>query len=125
MNRVLLAFFGTREVEIAAKAIGDREIGLLNPPQHFLVELFLKGFGTRQNGIGISIFCVEVRNDVGILFFAEPGVMVNAAVAVEHMVNRLTAGERRLRGSGFGSWRVLRKNWSSEIGVRLHGSWSV
>jgi len=45
MDGILFAFHGAGEIEIAAEAVGDREIGLLDAAEHFLVELFLEGLG--------------------------------------------------------------------------------
>jgi len=102
MDGVLLAFFGAREIEIAAETVGDGEIGLQDAAEHFLVKLFLKRFGGAENGVGVGVFGVEVGEDFGILFFAKPGVGIDAAVAVEDVLDGMEAGERGLRGVGRG-----------------------
>src|SRR6266568_3619181 len=82
LKGVLLAFLGSGEVQIAAEQIGDREIRLQDAAKQFLVKLPLKSFGGLQYGVRISILCFQVGDNFGVLFMAEPRVMVDAAVAV-------------------------------------------
>ena len=98
MDRVLFAFFGAGEIEIAAEAVGNRKIGLQDFRQHFLVELFLEGFGAVENGVGVGILGVEVGDDFGICFLAQPGVVVDAAVVVDDVFDGMAAGDRWLTG---------------------------
>jgi len=99
-DRVLLSLFGPREVEIAAQAVGDGEVGLLDAAEHLLVEEFLKGFGVVKDGVGVGAFRVEVSEHFGALFVVEPGVFVDAAVSVESSDGCDRAGTAML-GSGF------------------------
>ena len=60
MDGILFAFLGAREILEAAKLVRDAEVRLLNAGEHFLVELFLEGFGGLEDGVGVGIFGVEV-----------------------------------------------------------------
>ena len=42
MVRILLALDGLREVQIPAQAVGNRKVGLLDAPEHLLIELLLE-----------------------------------------------------------------------------------
>jgi hypothetical protein len=111
IDGVLLALDGARVIFKAAEGIGDAEVGLLNAAEHLLVELFLKGVGGLEISVGIGVFGFEVREDAGVLFVAEPGVMVHAAVIVDDVLNGFADGKGRPQtgGAGFsgrGSGRV-------------------
>ena len=82
MDRILFAFLGAREILETAKRVGDAEVGLLDAGEHFLVELFLEGLGGLEQGVGVGIFRVEVSDNFGVFLFAEPSVVVDAAIAV-------------------------------------------
>ena len=51
-------------------------------------------------GVGVGVFGFEMGEDVGIFFVAEPGVVVDAEVAVEEMLDRSASGDGRLRSGG-------------------------
>ena len=104
MERVLLAFDGFGGVEIAAEAIGNGEIGLLDTGEHLVVERLLKGFGGFEDGVGVGVFGEEVLDDSGIFLFAKPGVIVDAKIAVEEVLDGYASGDRgRGRGRGVGA----------------------
>jgi hypothetical protein len=48
-----------------------------------------------KDGIGISVLGVEVRDYFGILLFLEPGIVVDAAVVVDDVLDGMAAGDRR------------------------------
>src|SRR5712692_6307476 len=96
MDRVLLSLCGPREIEVAAEPVGNGKIRLLDAPEHFLIELFLEWLGGLQNGMGIGIFGLQIGDDVGVFFAAEPSVMVNPAVTVQKVFYGLAPGDRRL-----------------------------
>ncbi len=98
MNRVLLACLGAREIEIAAKPVGNGQIRLKNAAEHLLVQRFLERFGGLQNRFGIGVFCIEISDDFWVFFLAQPGVMVHAAVAMENV----STGSRRASGGESG-----------------------
>src|SRR5579863_4901522 len=117
---VLLAFFGAREIEVTAEAIGNGQVGLLNPAEHFLIELLLKGLGTSKHGIGVSILSVEVGDNLGVLLVVKPCVRVDATVVVNDVFDEMAtrdgrghrSGERRGDiGVGFGSHGPLTWVW--------------
>ncbi len=101
MDRVLLSFFGPREIEIATQPVGNGKIRLLDAPQHFLIELLLKRFRRLQNRVGVGIFSLQIADDFGVFFVAQPGVMVDATVAVQNVLHRLAPGDRRLGNCRF------------------------
>src|SRR5271170_5802487 len=104
MDGVLFARFGFGEVFVAAEEIGDAEIGLQDAAEHLLVESFLERLGGRENGVGVGVFLFEVGDDAGVVFFAEPGVVVHAAVAVKDVFDGGAEGDGRAErvGGGFG-----------------------
>ena len=107
MDGVLLAFFRAGVIGVAAKEVGDAQVGLLNAAEHFLVKGFLEGLGGFQKGVGEGVFFLEVGGDPGVVFVAEPGVMIHATIAVDDVFDRITEGDWGLEGSAgiaFGQW---------------------
>src|SRR5580658_9126637 len=120
MHRILFTLLGAAEIEISAQAVGNGQIRLKYPAKHFLVERFLKRLGRSQDGVSVRVFCFEVRNDLGILFVAQPGVMIDAAVTVHNRHHRLAACKRRRRRRT--AVRVVRKYGHYCFRVRVHRS---
>jgi len=116
IDGVLLAFDGTGVVFEAAKGVRDAEIGLLNAAEHFVIEAGLEGFGGFEIGVGVGVFGFEIGEDAGIFFVAEPGVMVDATVGVDDVLDGFAEGERGLEsgGAGFGGGGGFR----GEVGRR-------
>ena len=102
IDGVLLAFDGACVVFVAAEGVGNAEISLQDAAEHFLVELFLEGFRGFQVGSSIIVFGLEVGGDAGILFVAEPCVVVDATVVVDDMLDGFALCERRLEPCGAG-----------------------
>jgi len=104
VDGVLLALDGAGVVFEAAKSVRDAEIGLLNAAEHFMVEAGLEGFGRFEVGVSVRVFVFEIGEDPGIFFVAEPGVVVDAAVGVDDVLDGFAEGERGLEsgGAGFG-----------------------
>ncbi len=96
MERVLLSLFGTREIVIATEPIGNGKIRLQDAPQHFLIDPLPERFRRLQNGIGIRVLGLQVGNDLRIFFVAEPGIVVDTAVAVQNVLHGFAPGNRRL-----------------------------
>lgn len=85
----------------------------MNAAEHFLVEGFLKGFGRFEEGVGEGVFFLEVGGDTGVVFVAEPGVLVHAAVAVDDVLDGFAGGDGGLEGRAaivFGQWGS-RQGW--------------
>ena len=118
MERILLALVRAGEIEIAAQAVGNREVGLLNPAKHFLIELFLKLLGRPQDRVRVSVFGFQVGDDIGIFFLAEPSVVVDAAIAMQSVLHGFAPRYRRL-GDGV-CCRVVRRGCRLCFGVRIH-----
>ena len=85
---ILLAFECFREVVVAAEAIRNVDVGLLDSPEHFLIQLLLEILGGPQQGIGIRIFRVELGEHFRRFFVPKPVVMVDAAVSVHDVLDR-------------------------------------
>jgi hypothetical protein len=98
---VLFAFLRAGEIKIATETIRNGEVGLLNTTEHLLVQLFLQRRGLVEENVGIGILSVEVGEDFRIFLVTEPGVVVNAEVAMENGFDGLAAGDRGLRRGVF------------------------
>jgi hypothetical protein len=113
VDGVLLAFFGAGVIGVAAEKVGDAKVGLLNAAEHFLVKGFLEGLGGFQEGVGEGVFFLEVGGDARVVFVAEPGVMVHAAVAVDDVLDGFAEGDGGFEASAgiaFGQWES-RQEW--------------
>jgi len=121
VDGVLLAFDGAGVVFEAAEGVGDAEIGLQDAAEHFLVEAGLEGFGGFEVGVGVSVFGFEIGEDAGIFFVAEPGVVVDAAVGVDDVLDGFAECERGLESgrAGFGGGGGVRR----EVGRGRVGVW--
>ena len=100
MPGILLAFFCAREIEVAAKRVGDGKIGLKNAAEHLLVEPLLKLGAGLEHGVGVGVFRLEVGDDFGTFLLAEPGVVIDAAIPVKDLLDRFTASPGRSGRSG-------------------------
>src|SRR6267143_2106824 len=83
MERVLLSLLGPLEIAIATELVGNGKIRLQDAPEHLLIKLLLEWFRGLQNGIGIRVFGLQIVDDLGVLFAAKPGVMIDPAVAMQ------------------------------------------
>ena len=90
MVRILLAFDRFGEVEIAAQAIGNGQVGLKNAPEDLLIELLLEILGGLQNEVGVGVLGLEISQDFRCALVPEPVVVVDAAVAVNDVLDRFT-----------------------------------
>jgi len=125
VDGVLLAFDGAGVVFETAQCVWDAEIGLLNPAEHFLVEAGLEGFCRFEVGVGVRVFGFEVGEDARIFFVAEPGVVVDAAVGVDYVLDGFAESERGLKsgGTGFGGGGGLGGEMNrGRVGVWRHFS---
>jgi hypothetical protein len=66
---------------------------LLYAAEHFVVQRFLEGLVRLQIGISVSVFHFEVLQDARISLVAEPGVVVNAAITVDDVLDRFARGD--------------------------------
>ena len=96
---VLLPFLRARVVEVLADARRHTEVGLLDAPEHLLVERLLQRLRRPHHSLGVGVLSLEVGGDVGIGFFAEPEVVVGQRVAVDARGVRHLAGDGRDRGA--------------------------
>jgi len=119
IDGVLLALDGARVIFVAAEGIGDAEVGLQDAAEHFLIELFLEGFGGFEVRVCVIVFSLEIGGYARILFVAEPGIVIHAAVVVDDVLDRFALGKWRLEASGArlgGRGRVGRPGVRGKIG---------
>ena len=95
MEGILFAFLGASEILETTKRVGDAEVGLLDAGEHFLVKLFLEGFGRAQDAFGVGVFGLEMLDDLAIILFAEPCVVVKAQVAMQAMLDGFACSNGR------------------------------
>ena len=82
---ILLALFGSRVVEVLAAARGDGEVGLLDVPQHLLVDGVAEGLQIGGHGLGVGVLRFEVFDDLGIRLLAQPEVRIDHGCPVTHL----------------------------------------
>jgi hypothetical protein len=87
---------------------------LLDAGEHFVVEGFLEGLVGLEKSVGVGVFCFEVGQNAGVFFVAKPGIVVNAVVTVDDVLDRLAGGcggKEQRGGHVFGRrserWRVV------------------
>jgi hypothetical protein len=64
----------------------------------------LEGLGGFEVGVGVGVFGFEIGEDTRVFFVAEPGVVIDAAVGMDDVLDGFAGGERGLEsgGAGFG-----------------------
>ena len=83
-----------REYRNARRFEKNAQIGLLDPPEHLLVERLLERLGRPHHLLGIGVLRLQVAGHLGSPLLAQPEIVVGEGVAVD-------AGDvRRLRGHG-------------------------
>ncbi len=97
---VLLALLGARVVEVPAVTNRDREVRLLDAGEHLGVKRVLQGEGGAHDRLGVGVLGPQVVKHLRGVLAAEPGVVVDPAVAVEQLLLWLAPGGG---GSGNGS----------------------
>jgi len=95
VDRILQALDGARVVEEAAVGYGCRRVGLLDTPEHLLVELLAQVCGGAQRGLGVGVLRFEVGDGVGIVAVAQPEVRIDAGFAVLEDLFRDALGDRK------------------------------
>ena len=96
VDRVLLALLGARVIEVAAVAVGDRQVGLLDVAEHLLVESLLKGLGRLHHRVGVGVLGLEVGRHLGVGLVPQPEVVVRPGLAVEGLHLLYLLGRGRL-----------------------------
>src|SRR4029077_19358435 len=66
----------------------------------------------------MGVFGLQVGNDLGVFLAAEPGIVVDAAVAVQNVLDGFTPGDRRIANCI--CWGFLRCRWRGRMGVWVH-----
>ena len=94
-DRVLFSLLRARVVPVTTLAIGDREVGLLDPREHLFVEAFLEGAGTLKRRFGVGVLGREMRCDPRVVLVAHPEVVVLDRLAMERDGMRTTRGDGR------------------------------
>ena len=88
------------------------------PPQHLLIKDLLECLGRLQDGIGIGVFSLQIGDDFGVFLVAKPGVMVDAAVAMQNMLHGFAPGDGWLWNCIRGS--LARKHWRGRVSFGVH-----
>jgi hypothetical protein len=83
VDRILLPLLGPGVVEVLPLAVGNREVRLLDPGQHLVVELLLEFLGRLHDGVGVGVFLFEVCPDLRVCPVSEPEVVVGERLAVQ------------------------------------------
>ena len=99
VDRVLLPLLRARVVPVAALAVGDVDVRLLDPPEHLLVESVLERQRRLHHRVGVGVLGVEVGRHVGVRLVPEPEVVVLAPIAVDLVDLRDSLGHG-CRGEG-------------------------
>ena len=83
VDRVLLAGLRARVVEPAAEGVRHALVVFLDAGQHLAVERLLEGGARLGQRLGVGVLGFEIRDDVGRVLLAQPGVVVLEHVAVD------------------------------------------
>ena len=101
-DRVLFSFLGARVVVPAVLTVRDVGVRLLDMAEHLVVQLLLQRRERRRHRRGVRVLGGEIGEDFRIALLADPGVVVDARVAVDRRRLRHLLGDRRLRRFGGG-----------------------
>ncbi len=118
---VLFAFLGARVVEVIAAAGGHGEVGLLDVPQHLLVDGVAEGLQVSGHRRGVGVLCFQILDDLGARLLAQPEVRIDHGGAVPGfpvVIVRRNGRCRRLRTHGNGRKESERK----KLAERCHRS---
>ena len=88
---------------------GHAEVGLLDAPEHLLVERLLQRLGRLHDRLGVGVLRLEIRDDFRVRLLAQPEVVVVQRVAV----NFVSCGIFLATGG-----RVATPLWASTAGAR-------
>ena len=99
-DTVLLALFRALVEPVAALEVRRGFVGLFDATKHFRVEAALEGFEGGHDRRRVGVFGLEVVEDGGIFFFAQPEEGVLDFVAVEADGLRVLGGDRDGGGGG-------------------------
>jgi hypothetical protein len=83
VDRILFALLGARIVVEPVLARRHGEVGLLDPPEHFLVERLLQRRERLHHRFGVGVLGLEVLHDLRTALLAQPEVLVVEAIAVQ------------------------------------------
>ncbi len=100
VDRVLLPLLRPRVVVPAAVAVRDRQVRLLDAPEHLVVQVLLERLGRLHEGFGVGVLGFEKRADLRVLLLAHPEVVVVQGLAVQrlHVRHLLRNGRGRVAG---------------------------
>ena len=102
VDRILLPLVRTRVVIVVVEFGWYRDVGLLDAPQDFLVELLLKPFGRLHHGLGVAILRFEILDHLWVVALAKPVVIVGARLVVYREILR------NLLRHGWFQWSLYR-----------------
>ena len=83
IDGVLFPLFGARVVEIFTAADGHALVGLFDAGHHLAIKLVLQLFGGGHHCGDIAILVRQILDHFGIVFLAQPMVVIYADIAVQ------------------------------------------
>ena len=95
---ILFAFFSAGVIKVLADPRWYAEIGLLDSTEHLFIKVLLQALRWRHHLVGVGILGLEIFDDLGIGFLAEPEVIVVERASVDRRFVRYFLCDRRLHG---------------------------
>src|ERR1043166_4826129 len=110
VDRVLLALLGPAVVPEPPIPERDRDVGLLDPAEHFAVERLLQLAGRGEHRLGVGALLLEVGPHGGVVALPEPEVVARQPLPVQLDEAEAAGGERwsERGGNGGGDHRPKR-----------------
>jgi hypothetical protein len=99
VDRVLPSLFPLGVVPVIVELVRDRLVGLLDAAPDLLEQRLLECLRVRHDGVGVGVLGFEVGDDLGVLPFTQPEVVVDPHVA---MGDELLRSHLRRRRRGLG-----------------------
>jgi hypothetical protein len=79
---IFLTLLIARIIVVAAKFVGHRHIGLLDPSNNFIIELSLEGLRVLQDGPEVLIFSLKIFQDPGVVPLVQPIIIIDTCLAM-------------------------------------------
>jgi hypothetical protein len=99
VDGVLLPVLDARVVSVTVRVVGHGRVVRLQSPDHLIEERLPEFLRRRRQRVGVGVFRLQVGEHLGARTVAEPGVGIDAAVAVKGLLlGRTPGGGRRGRG---------------------------
>ncbi len=104
-DRILLPCLSSHVIKVVAFAIRNFDVGLFDPAQHLVIELFLERFGRLHHRIGVRILGFEIRAHFRVRLVAQPEIVVHQLSSVDlgdvrDFLRHRRRRQRRIVGGG-------------------------